>query len=48
MRNKVLNISAKDFRIRHDIISEKFIFPMNKQNEEKFDSMFKELINHNK
>jgi predicted ATPase len=42
-RNKVVYLSAKDFRIRHDIIQEKFLYPLNQKNEEVFYSMFLKL-----
>jgi predicted ATPase len=45
-RNKVIHISAKDFRIRHDIIQEKFIYPLNKENLVKFEQMFLSLTNN--
>ncbi len=46
LKTKLLNISEKDFRIRHDIIDEKYI--IDKVNEEKFEAMFLSLTNNNK
>lgn len=48
VKNKVINISAKDFRIRHDIIQEKTIYPINEQNSKLFEKMFLSLTNGHK
>jgi len=42
-RNKLVSISSKDFRIRHDIIQEKYIYPLTEENEMKFENMFHSL-----
>lgn len=42
-RNKIISISSKDFRIRHDIIQEKYIYPISPETEEKFELMFDSL-----
>lgn len=47
-KNKIINISAKDFRIRHDIIHEKYLYPINEENERKFEETFLNLTNGNK
>ncbi len=46
VKNKVISISSKDFRIRHDFFHEKYLYPINKENERKFEEMFKSLTNH--
>jgi predicted ATPase len=43
VRNQVINISAKDFRIRHDVVLEKFIYPLSVTNRTDFESIFNKL-----
>jgi predicted ATPase len=40
---KLYYLEGKDFRIRHDIINEKYIFPINEENQKKFYDIFKTL-----
>lgn len=47
IKNKVCNINTKDFRNLHEINCSKFIFPINKKNEEIFENMFLRLIDNN-
>jgi predicted ATPase len=47
LRNQIINLSAKDFRIRHDIVLEKFIYPLNNTNKTKFNSIFDKLTDGN-
>jgi predicted ATPase len=47
LRNQVINLSAKDFRIRHDIVLEKFIYPLNDVNRVEFESIFNKLTEGN-
>ena len=47
IKNTVCNISTKDFRIVHEMVSKRFIFPINKKNEEIFENMFLEYIDNN-
>ena len=46
VKNSLIHISAKDFRIRHDIIQEKFLFPNSENNLKVFEQMFLSLT-HN-
>jgi predicted ATPase len=47
IKNKIISISSKDFRIRHDIIQEKYLFPINMENTLKIENTFQSLINNN-
>lgn len=47
-KNKIINLSAKDYRIRHDIVGEKFLYPNNAKNKQKFEEIFDTLTNHHK
>jgi predicted ATPase len=47
LRNEVINLSAKDFRIRHDIVLEKFIYPLTDINKSDFKYIFKKLTDNN-
>jgi predicted ATPase len=47
IRNQVVNLSAKDFRIRHDIVLEKFVYPFTEANRKDFESIFNKLTDGN-
>jgi peroxisome-assembly ATPase len=46
IKNKVIHISSKDFRIRHDIIQEKYLYPITEENKLKFENSFMRLTNN--
>ncbi len=47
LRNQIINLSAKDFRIRHDVVLEKFIYPLNDINKTECESIFNKLTDGN-
>jgi predicted ATPase len=46
IKNKVVHISSKDFRIRHDIIQEKYLYPIAEENKLKLENTFMRLTNN--
>lgn len=46
-QNKVIRLLGEDFRINHQSIEDKFIYPINEPNKKKFDEIFFKLTGEN-